>query len=168
MEVGRSRPLPTVLVVRVPCCHRRSREPCRLDAANPQRPAASLGLGSTGSAEATAAFERIKARRIAFQDALTAASRITLLLSQADGENDTERWRVEEERRNECVGRFEGYLRRLGVLTEQIAEEAKAEAAEAMRRGIAAAEAEPPPDPELLFERAYVDPPPNLREGWLG
>src|SRR2546425_12032753 len=47
--------------------------------------------------------------------------------------------RVEEERRNECVGRFEGYLRRLGVLTDQIAGEAKADAAEAMRRGKAAA-----------------------------
>ncbi len=28
-----------------------------------------------------------------------------------------------------------------------------------MRAGIAAAEAEPPPDPALLFEHAYVDPP---------
>jgi hypothetical protein len=37
-----------------------------------------------------------------------------------------------------------------------------------MRDGIAAAEAEPPPDPELLFEHAYAEPPPNLREGWSG
>ena len=28
-----------------------------------------------------------------------------------------------------------------------------------MRAGIAAAEAEPAPDPELLFRHAYVDPP---------
>jgi hypothetical protein len=28
-----------------------------------------------------------------------------------------------------------------------------------MRRGIAEAEAEPPPDPALLFEHALVDPP---------
>jgi pyruvate dehydrogenase E1 component alpha subunit len=76
--------------------------------------------------------------------------------------------RVEEERRNECVGRFERYLRRLGVLTDELVEEAKGEALEAMRRGISAAEGEPPPDPELLFERAYVEPPPSLREGWLG
>src|SRR5690242_2322001 len=62
--------------------------------------------------------------------------------------------RVEEERRNECVGRFERYLRRLGVLTDELVEEAKGEALEALRRGISAAEAEPPPDPELLFERA--------------
>jgi len=34
-----------------------------------------------------------------------------------------------------------------------------------MRAGIAAAEAEPAPDPELLFSRAYVEPPPHLRDG---
>jgi len=67
--------------------------------------------------------------------------------------------RVEEERTRECVVRFEGYLRRLGVLTNEIAEEARAEALEAMREGIAEAEAEPPPDPALLFENVYVNPP---------
>src|SRR5262245_61009327 len=70
--------------------------------------------------------------------------------------------RVEEERRRECVGRFEGYLRRLGVLDDAKVEEVKAEAADAMRAGIAAAEAEPPADPALIFENAYVDPPPGL------
>jgi pyruvate dehydrogenase E1 component alpha subunit len=67
--------------------------------------------------------------------------------------------RVEEERKRECVGRYEGYLRRLGVLDESIAEQIRAEAADAMRRGIADAEAEPPADLELLFANAYVDPP---------
>jgi len=42
------------------------------------------------------------------------------------------------------------------------------EAAEVMRQGIAEAEAEPDPDPELVFDHAYVDPPPNLKDGWLG
>ena len=76
--------------------------------------------------------------------------------------------RVEEEKRNECVGRYEGYLRRLGVLDDAVAEEIKKEALEKMRQGIAAAEAEPEPDPELVFDNAYVLPPPNLREGWDG
>jgi pyruvate dehydrogenase E1 component alpha subunit len=67
--------------------------------------------------------------------------------------------RVEEERRRECVGRFEGYLRRLGVLDEATVEAVKAEAKEAIRVGIAAAEAEPPADPALVFEYAYADPP---------
>ena len=76
--------------------------------------------------------------------------------------------RVEEARQNECLGRFEGYLRRLGVLDDAAAEQVKTEALELMRAGIAAAEAEPPADPELIFEHAYAVPPPNLREGWLG
>jgi pyruvate dehydrogenase E1 component alpha subunit len=67
--------------------------------------------------------------------------------------------RVEEEKRRECVGRFEGYLRRLGVLDDATAEAVRAEAKEAMRAGIAAAEAEPPADLALVFEYAYADPP---------
>src|SRR6266705_1737688 len=74
--------------------------------------------------------------------------------------------RVEQEKQNECVGRYDAYLRRLGVLDDATAEEIKNEALEAMRQGIAEAEAEPEPDPELVFDNAYVLPPPNLREGW--
>jgi pyruvate dehydrogenase E1 component alpha subunit len=70
--------------------------------------------------------------------------------------------RVEEERENECVGRYERYLRRLGVLTDDLVESVKAEALELMRAGIAAAEAEPPADPSLVFDHAYADPPPSL------
>jgi len=73
--------------------------------------------------------------------------------------------RVEQEKQNECVGRYERYLRRLGVLTDELEADVKADAAEAMRQGIAAAEAEPEPDPELVFEHAYVDPPPRFRDG---
>src|SRR5919202_6342498 len=67
--------------------------------------------------------------------------------------------RVEEEKKRECVGRFEGYLRRAGILHDELAESIRAEAEDAMRAGIAAAEAEPPADVELLFAHAYVDPP---------
>jgi pyruvate dehydrogenase E1 component alpha subunit len=76
--------------------------------------------------------------------------------------------RVEEARAHECLGQYEGYLRRQGVLDDAFVERVKNEAAEAMREGIAAAEAEPPADPELIFEYAYVEPPAGLREGWLG
>src|SRR5436309_9897195 len=55
--------------------------------------------------------------------------------------------RVEEEKGRECVGRYEAYLRRLGLLSDEAAEAVRAEAADLMREGIAAAEAEPPPDP---------------------
>jgi pyruvate dehydrogenase E1 component alpha subunit len=67
--------------------------------------------------------------------------------------------RVEQERQNECVGRYEGYLRRLGVLSDDVAKAVKDEALELMRAGIAAAEAEPEPDVSLVFEHAYADPP---------
>src|SRR6188472_1359685 len=67
--------------------------------------------------------------------------------------------RVEEERENECVGRFERYLRRIGALSEDDAQAVRSEALELMRAGIAAAEAEPHADPALVFEHAYADPP---------
>ena len=69
--------------------------------------------------------------------------------------------RVEEERENECVGRYERYLLRQGVLTEQQAEETKQEALTVMRAGIADAEAEPAGGVELVFEHAYADAPPS-------
>ncbi len=46
--------------------------------------------------------------------------------------------RVEEEKRRECVGRFEGYLRRAGILTDEMAASIRSEAEQAMREGIAA------------------------------
>ena len=67
--------------------------------------------------------------------------------------------RVEEERARECVGRYEAYLKRLGILSDEVATEIRAEAAEMMRRGIAEAEAEPPADVALVFEHTYADPP---------
>jgi pyruvate dehydrogenase E1 component alpha subunit len=73
--------------------------------------------------------------------------------------------RVEEERRNECVGRFEGYLRRRGLLTDELAESVREGALAVLRDGIVAAEAEPPADPSEVFDHAYVDPPPGVRDG---
>jgi len=69
--------------------------------------------------------------------------------------------RAREERENECVGRYEQYLRRLGVLTEEQVAAIRAEALELMRVGIAQAEAEPPADVSLVFEHAYANPPPT-------
>jgi pyruvate dehydrogenase E1 component alpha subunit len=71
--------------------------------------------------------------------------------------------RVEEEKRRECLGRYEGYLRRAGILTNEMAESIRGEAEQAMRDGIGAAEAEPPADPGLLFEHAFVDPPASFQ-----
>jgi TPP-dependent pyruvate/acetoin dehydrogenase alpha subunit len=65
--------------------------------------------------------------------------------------------RVELERENECLGRYERYLRELGLLTDALVEEFAQDALEAMRAGIAAAEALPPPDPDLLTRHAYAE-----------
>jgi pyruvate dehydrogenase E1 component alpha subunit len=72
--------------------------------------------------------------------------------------------RVAEARERECVSRYERYLRRLGVLTAEIATEARAEAEALLRAGIEAAEAEPPADVSLVFEHAYAVPPPQLAD----
>jgi pyruvate dehydrogenase E1 component subunit alpha len=73
--------------------------------------------------------------------------------------------RIEEEKRSECGGRYEEYLRRQGLLTDELAEQVREEALLAMREGITAAEAEPPADPSEVFDHAYVDPPPGMRHG---
>ena len=71
--------------------------------------------------------------------------------------------RVEEERARECVGQYERFLQRLGLIDDEVVAATRKEAEDLMRAGIAAAEAEPPADPELVFTQAYVDPPENLR-----
>ena len=73
--------------------------------------------------------------------------------------------RVEEAREDECVGRYERYLLRAGVLTDELIESVKAGGARAhARRASPQAEAEPPADPGLVFEHAYADPPPTLAD----
>jgi pyruvate dehydrogenase E1 component alpha subunit len=71
---------------------------------------------------------------------------------------------VEDARRNECVGRFEGYLRRRGLFDDETAQMVRDDALGAMREGIAAAEAEPPADLALLFEHVLVDPPASFAD----
>ena len=73
--------------------------------------------------------------------------------------------RVEQERARECLGRYEEFLMRTGVLTAEHVGRVRAAAEQALRDGIDAAEAEPAPSPELLFANVYVDPPPSLRDG---
>src|SRR6266496_4721021 len=71
--------------------------------------------------------------------------------------------RVEQEKKNECLGRYERYLRRQGILGDDLDAAIKKEAADVMRAGIAEAEAEPDADISLLFENAYANPPAVLQ-----
>ncbi len=72
--------------------------------------------------------------------------------------------RVEQERESECVGRYERYLERIGVLTNAEAEEVRKDALAVMRKAIATAEAEAPADVSLMFEHAYAEPPRGLAD----
>jgi pyruvate dehydrogenase E1 component alpha subunit len=72
--------------------------------------------------------------------------------------------RVEQEKQNECVGRYERYLRNRGMLHDDLDAEIRAEALDAMRRGIADAEAEPDADVSLLFDNAYANPPASFAQ----
>jgi pyruvate dehydrogenase E1 component alpha subunit len=67
--------------------------------------------------------------------------------------------RVKAALADECLGRFEAYLRRRGLLDEALAEQVRSDALDAMRQGIAAAEEESPGDVSLLFEHVYASPP---------
>ena len=71
--------------------------------------------------------------------------------------------RVEQEKKNECLGRYERYLRRLGILGDELDKTIKDEAAAVMRAGIAAAEAEPDADIGLIFEHAFANPPASFQ-----
>jgi pyruvate dehydrogenase E1 component alpha subunit len=71
--------------------------------------------------------------------------------------------RVEQEKKNECLGRYERYLRRLGILGDELDRTIKDEAAEVMRAGIAEAEAEPDADIGLIFEHTYANAPASFR-----
>jgi pyruvate dehydrogenase E1 component alpha subunit len=70
--------------------------------------------------------------------------------------------RVEAERRNECVGRYERYLRRRGLVDDALVEEVRAAALQRMREGIAEAESFAPAGAERIFDSAYASPPPSL------
>jgi hypothetical protein len=48
-------------------------------------------------------------------------------------------------------------VRRLGILGDDLVRSIGAEADEAIRAGMAAAEALPPPDPDLVTKNAYVE-----------
>ena len=69
--------------------------------------------------------------------------------------------RVEEERAKDCVDRFERYLVRRGILTDSRIETVREQALDVMRAGIVEAEAQAPADVSLVFDYAYVDPPPT-------
>jgi pyruvate dehydrogenase E1 component alpha subunit len=69
---------------------------------------------------------------------------------------------AEAARANECLVRFEGYLRRRGLLDDALAQEARADAVARVKAGMKAVEELPPPDPALVFDTTYAEPPADL------
>lgn len=67
--------------------------------------------------------------------------------------------RAEREREYECLGRFERVLRDAGLLDDERAEAARGRALEAVRQGMAEAEAMPSPDPACMAEFTYSSQP---------
>ena len=67
--------------------------------------------------------------------------------------------RVEQEKQNECLGRYERYLRRLGVLGDDLEAAIEDEAARADARGHHRGRGGAGRGLVLLFEHAYANPP---------
>ncbi len=70
--------------------------------------------------------------------------------------------RAQAEREHECLRRYEGYLRRRGLLDDALAAEARAAATELVKQGMKAVEHLPAPDPALVFDTTYERPPADL------
>lgn len=66
------------------------------------------------------------------------------------------------ERQDDCLARFEGYLKRRGLLDDDLAASVRAEATERIKAGMKTVEQLPPPDPALVFDTTYAAPPADL------
>ena len=74
--------------------------------------------------------------------------------------------RVEQERAHECLGQYERFLRRLGLLSDELADvDPRRGRGRCCAPGSRRPRPSRPADPELLFTHAYVDPPGNMRNG---
>jgi pyruvate dehydrogenase E1 component alpha subunit len=71
--------------------------------------------------------------------------------------------RLRAARERECLGRFESRLLQLGLLDERSIGRIREDALAEMEAAIEAAEALPEPDPRLVFDTTYAQPPRALR-----
>jgi pyruvate dehydrogenase E1 component alpha subunit len=67
-----------------------------------------------------------------------------------------------KEREEDCLVRFEGYLKRRGRLDDAAAAAARAEATDRVKAGMKAVEQLPAPDPAMVFDTTYAVPPADL------
>ena len=71
---------------------------------------------------------------------------------------------VEEWKAKDPIPRLETYLREQEILDDERVAEIESEVEDRVADAIEAAEAEPRPDPEEMFEHAYAELPPQLRQ----
>jgi pyruvate dehydrogenase E1 component alpha subunit len=71
---------------------------------------------------------------------------------------------VEEWKAKDPIPRLETYLREQEILDDERVAEIESEVEDRVAGAIEAAEAEPRPDPEEMFEHAYAELPPQLRQ----
>lgn len=70
--------------------------------------------------------------------------------------------RAEQERAHDCLGRFEGYLARRGLLDDALVGAVRAQAEARVKQAMRAVEELPAPDPALVFDTTYAAPPADL------
>lgn len=70
--------------------------------------------------------------------------------------------RVRDERRRECLVRYERQLRERGLLEEDEVERVRRACEEDVKAAMAAVERRPPPAPTAIFDPAFADPPPAV------
>jgi len=93
---------------------------------------------------------------------------LTYRLGPHSTSDDPRRYRpetaVEPWRSKDPLVRYERFLRQAGLLDDAAVERTAQEASEAVRLAAEAAEKQPPPLPETIFEDAYADPPKAIAE----
>jgi pyruvate dehydrogenase E1 component alpha subunit len=75
-----------------------------------------------------------------------------------DAEPELPEWRTRDP-----LERYEAFLREEGVLDDGFVERVRSEADEELSAAVDAVEAEPPADPDEIFEHVFADVPPGLR-----
>jgi pyruvate dehydrogenase E1 component alpha subunit len=69
---------------------------------------------------------------------------------------------AEAARRDDCLARLEGYMRRRGLLDDERAEAVRAAATARIKQAMRVVESLPDPDPALIFDTTYAAPPADL------
>ncbi|MEM9190662.1 MAG: thiamine pyrophosphate-dependent enzyme [Myxococcota bacterium] len=109
-----------------------------------------------------------EARSRALRQGPTLIEAVTYRIGPHSSSDDPTRYRSNEEvehwRKRDPIERFERYLARAGIVTEEAAKGLREEITESILEAIRAVEGLPPPDRSSLFDDVYDERPWHLRE----